>query len=65
MLSKFFSRKFLVAVVSFITVSVVPNLSASTQAKYQVFIAAAYIIGQSYADRGAGTGSQGTTTTGA
>jgi len=50
MLQKFISRKFLLAVVAFITVQVLPNLSADAQAKWSVFVAGAYAIGQGIAD---------------
>ena len=50
MLAKFGSRKFLVALVAFITVQVIPNLSAGDQAKWSAFVAAAYAIGQGIAD---------------
>jgi len=50
MLSKFLSRKFLAAVVAFITVQVIPNLDAGAQAKWSAFVAAAYVIGQGIAD---------------
>lgn len=60
MLSKFLSRKFLLAVVAFVTVQVLPNLSSEAQAKWSVFVAGAYAIGQGIADAfGAGKGSQG------
>lgn len=60
MLSKFLSRKFLAAIVAFVTVQVIPNLSASQQAKWSAFVAGAYVIGQGIADAfGAGKGSQG------
>lgn len=67
MLSKFASRKFLVAVVGFITVNVIPNLSADLRAKWSSLVVAAYAIGQGIADAfGGGTASQGTgTSTGA
>lgn len=50
MLQKFASRKFLVAVVAFVTVNVLPNLSSEAQAKWSAFIAGAYAIGQGIAD---------------
>ncbi len=60
MLSKFLSRKFLVAVVSFVTVSVAPNLSSSTQVHLQALIAAVYLVAQGFADAfGGGKPSQG------
>jgi hypothetical protein len=62
-LSKFLSRKFLAAVVAFITVQVIPNLPADQQAKWSAFIAGAYVIGQGLADAfGGGKPSQGETT---
>lgn len=60
MLRKFTSRKFLAAVVAFVTVNVMPNLSSATQAKYSAFIAGAYVIAQGIADGfGGDKGSQG------
>ncbi len=60
MFAKFLSRKFLAAVVAFITVNVMPNLSSATQAKYSTFIAGAYVIAQGIADGlGGDKGSQG------
>lgn len=57
---KFLSRKFLIALVGFITVNVIPNLDASQQAKWSAFVAAAYAIGQGIADGfGGDRGSQG------
>jgi hypothetical protein len=56
-LSKFISRKFLLALVAFITVNVMPNLDAGAQAKWSAFVAAAYAIGQGIAD-GFGSGAQ-------
>jgi hypothetical protein len=50
MVSKFLSRKFLLAVVAFVTVNVIPNLDAGAQAKWSAFVAAAYAIGQGIAD---------------
>lgn len=50
MLQKFLSRKLLVAVVGFITVNVLPNLSSEQQAKWSAFIAGAYVIAQGFAD---------------
>ena len=50
MFQKFISRKFLVAVVAFITVNILPNLSSEAQAKWSAFIAAAYAVGQGLAD---------------
>jgi hypothetical protein len=47
---KLASRKFLVAVVAFITVQVIPNLPAADQAKWSAFVAAAYAIGEGLAD---------------
>lgn len=62
MLAKFLSRKFLAAVVGFITVQVIPNLDAGAQAKWSAFIASAYVIGQGIADAfGGGKPSQGST----
>jgi hypothetical protein len=49
-LKKLLSRKLLAAAVAFITLQVMPNLPASTQAKWQAFVAAAYVIGQGIAD---------------
>jgi hypothetical protein len=61
-LSKFLSRKFLVAVVSFVTVSIAPNLSSSTQAHLQALIAGVYLVAQGFADAfGGGKPSQGQT----
>jgi len=63
-MSKFLSRKFLIAVVAFVTVNVIPNLDAGAQAKWSAFVAGAYAIGQGIADAfGAGKPSQGSTTT--
>ncbi len=60
MLSKFLSRKFLAAVVAFVTVNVMPNLSGASQAKYSAFIAGAYVVAQGIADAfGGGKTSQG------
>lgn len=61
MLAKFASRKFLIAVVAFVTVNVIPNLSSADQAKWSAFVAGAYAIGQGIADAfGSGDkGSQG------
>jgi len=60
MLKKFVSRKFLAALVAFVTINVMPNLSASTQAKYSAFIAGAYVLAQGIADGfGGGKPSQG------
>jgi hypothetical protein len=60
MLSKFVSRKFLAAVVAFVTLQVMPNLPAASQAKWQAFVAGAYVIAQGIADGfGGGKGSQG------
>lgn len=50
MLSKFASRKFLIAVVAFITVNIIPHLSADAQAKWSAVVAGAYAIGQGIAD---------------
>ena len=50
MWQKFISRKFLAAVVAFITVNVLPNLSSDQQAKWSAFVAGAYVIGQGLAD---------------
>lgn len=50
MLSKFLSRKFLAAIVAFVTVNVMPNLDAGAQAKWSAFIAGAYVIAQGIAD---------------
>jgi hypothetical protein len=58
---KLLSRKLIVAVVSFISVNIAPNLSSDAQAKWSAFIAVAYLIGQGIADHGAGTSSQGST----
>jgi hypothetical protein len=55
MLAKFASRKFLAAVVAFITIQVMPNLDASSQAKWTAFVAGAYAIAQGIAD-GFGSG---------
>ena len=49
-MQKFASRKFLVAVVSFVTVQVMPNLSAASQAKWSALIATAYLVAQGFAD---------------
>jgi hypothetical protein len=49
-LTKLFSRKLFAAVIAFITLQVMPNLPASTQAKWQAFVAAAYLIAQGVAD---------------
>lgn len=60
MLSKLFSRKLFAAVIAFVTLQVMPNLPASAQAKYQAFVAAAYLVAQGVADAfAAGKGSQG------
>lgn len=56
MLQKFWSRKFLVAVVGFITVNVIPNLTPDARAKWTSFVAGAYALGQGIAD---GFGSNG------
>lgn len=53
-LESLLSRKLLAAVVAFITLQVAPNLSASTQAKWQAFVAGAYVIAQGVADAFAG-----------
>lgn len=50
MLAKFASRKFLAAVIAFVTVQVMPNLSADAQAKWSAFVAGAYVIAQGIAD---------------
>jgi hypothetical protein len=50
MIQKFLSRKLLVAVVAFITVNVLPNLSSEAQAKWSAFVAAVYLIAQGVAD---------------
>lgn len=55
MLAKFASRKFLAAVVAFITIQVMPNLGADAQAKWTAFVAGAYAIAQGIAD-GFGSG---------
>lgn len=55
MLTKFFSRKFLAAVVAFITLQVMPNLGADAQAKWTAFVAGAYVLAQGIAD-GFGSG---------
>lgn len=55
MLQKFLSRKFLAAVVAFITLQVMPNLSADQQAKWSAFVVGAYAIAQGIAD-GFGSG---------
>lgn len=47
---KFLSRKFLAAIVAFVTVNVLPNLSSDQQAKWSAFVAGAYVIGQGLAD---------------
>jgi hypothetical protein len=62
MFTKFLSRKLIVSVIAFITVTVLPNLPTATRAKYQVWISAAYVIAQGFADAfGSGTApSQGT-----
>lgn len=61
-LESLLSRKFLAAVVAFITLQVAPNLPADQQAKWQAFVVAAYAIGQGIADAfGAGKPSQGET----
>lgn len=60
MLRKFLSRKFLAAVVAFISLQVAPNLDASSQAKWSAFVAGAYVIAQGIADGfGGGKPSQG------
>ncbi len=61
MWQKFLSRKFLAAIVAFITVNVLPNLSTDQQAKWSAFVAGAYVIGQGIADAfgSTGVGSQG------
>jgi hypothetical protein len=59
-LSKFLSRKFLAAVVAFVTLQVMPNLGADQQAKWSAFVAAGYAIAQGIADGfGGDKGSQG------
>ena len=50
MLQKFLSRKLLAAVIAFITVNVIPNLSSEQQAKWSAFIAGAYLVAQGVAD---------------
>jgi hypothetical protein len=55
LLRKFISRKFLAAIVAFITVQVMPNLNADAQAKWSAFVAGAYLVGQGIAD-GFGSG---------
>ncbi len=55
MFAKFWSRKFLAAVVAFVTVNVMPNLSADSRAKWTAFVAGAYALGQGIAD-GFGSG---------
>jgi len=50
MLAKFLSRKFLAAVVAFVTVNVAPNLSAEASAKWSAFVAGAYVVAQGIAD---------------
>jgi hypothetical protein len=59
---KFISRKFLAAIVAFVTVQIIPNLSADSQAKWSAIVAGAYVLGQGIADAfGSGTApSQGT-----
>lgn len=49
-MSKWFSRKLLIAVLGFITVNVLPNLSSDTRAKYSAVIASIYTIAQGIAD---------------
>lgn len=58
-MSKFFSRKLFVAIAGFITVYVLPHITEADKAKWSALIAAVYMVAQGYADRGAGTGSQG------
>ena len=50
MLSKFLSRKFLAAIVAFVTVQIIPNLGADAQAKWSAFVAGAYVIAQGIAE---------------
>jgi hypothetical protein len=50
MLAKFLSRKFLAAVIGFVTVNVAPNLGPEAQAKWSAFIVAAYAIAEGLAD---------------
>ena len=50
LIHRFASRKFLVAVVAFITVQVIPNLPANDQAKWSAFVAGAYVLGEALAD---------------
>jgi hypothetical protein len=57
MFRKFVSRKFLAAVVAFVTVNVIPNLGADQRAKWTAVIAGAYAIAQGIAD-GFGSGTR-------
>lgn len=57
--SKFASRKLLVTVAAFIATFVVPHVSEADRLKYGALVVAVYTAAQGYADRGAGTGSQG------
>ncbi len=54
MLKKLLSRKLFAAAVAFVTLQVMPNLPASTQAKWQAFVAGAYLVAQGVADAFAG-----------
>lgn len=49
-MSKFLSRKFLLALAGFVTVNVIPNLSAGTQARLSAGIAAAYALAEGLVD---------------
>lgn len=61
-LQSLLSRKFLAAVVAFVTLQVAPNLDAGAQAKWQAFVAGVYVIAQGIADAfGGGKPSQGET----
>ncbi len=49
-MSKFLSRKFLLAVAAFVAVNVTPNLSSGAQVRWSSAVAIAYAVAEGAAD---------------